>query len=103
MGWFSNIFKKVKSFGRNAINGISKAGHWVRDHVRSGYNTVRKIPILGKAVETAVSRNIPIFGKSLKDIGGLASRGLDVVDDVKDGNFSKAYRDGRALVNDATR
>ena len=98
MGWFSNTFNKVKSFGRNVANGVSKTGHWIKNQVKSGYNAAKSAPIIGKAIEEAVNTHIPLLaGKSLSDIGGIASKGLDLVDDVKDGNFSKAYSDGKQL------
>lgn len=101
MSWLSDAFGKVKNFGRNAVNSISKAGHWVKKNVKSAYNAIKKIPIIGTAVDEALNFNIPFFGgKSVNDIGGFASRGLDIVDKVKDGNIVSAFNDGRQLYRD---
>ena len=80
MGWFGNLWNKVKKVGKSVWGGVKKVGKWVSDTgdaVKSGigkaYNFVKGIPVIGNLVEQGLNKQIPyIGGLSVKDVAGIA-------------------------------
>jgi hypothetical protein len=87
MGFFDSLrsgFQKVYDFGRGAFNKVIDIGSKVRDGIRAGYDTVRNLPVIGGIVERAVNAPLPFVGRSLRDIGNVASDGLDIATSARD-------------------
>jgi hypothetical protein len=79
----SGIFQSLRKFGSGILSGLGKVGSGVlgglsraRDFIKSGYDKVSKIPVLGSAVKELV--NLPLIdGMSVSDIAGKASEAID--------------------------
>lgn len=101
MGFISNVFNKAKSFIRNSASNVADFGRKVKNGIVSGYNTVKKIPIIGDAVKKAVKLRLPFLGgASLNELGQYGNKGLDVVGDLAKGDFSGAAGKGLQLGQD---
>ncbi len=84
------IFDGLKRFAGKVWGGIKSAGgrvldigNKIRDGINKGYNFVRKIPVVGNAVDKLLSTPIPVLGGlSLKSIADTANTALDVGNDI---------------------
>lgn len=98
MGFFGNLFKGVKKIGHSIGSGVkkiahvvhqgtsavSKLGHKVHDVIDKGYKTLKKIPVVGEAVDKVVNTQF-LPGVSvgrLADVANLGLEGVDVVNDA---------------------
>lgn len=83
-GFGSKILSGAGKVGSTILGGLTKA----RDFAGKVYNTAKNIPVIGNIVETLADTPIPYVGLSAKTLGGYASKGIDVANDV-----SNAIRD----------
>lgn len=112
MGFFSDIWNGLKSAGRAVLDiggkigrGVLDAGNFIRNKINTGVDFARKIPFLGRLVDTAI--NAPVFdGVSLGQIGNVADSALDVgnavrdgIEDINKGDWERAVKRGEVAYN----
>lgn len=69
--WLKGGFRKILDFGNNARNGIKKA-----------YNFIKKIPVIGSAVDGLLDAQIPYINMSANQIGKGLDTALNVGNDI---------------------
>lgn len=74
MGMFDFLkrgFKKILNFGNNARGGVKKA-----------FNFIKKIPVIGNAVESLLDKPLPFVGYTANQIGKGLDTALNVGNDI---------------------
>jgi hypothetical protein len=75
------LFDSIKNVARKVVD----FGNRAKKIIGSGYNFIRKIPVVGNFVDTLASQNLPLVGMSAKDIAGYLDKGLGIANDVNNG------------------
>lgn len=74
----SRILSGIGKVGSSILSGLNTGREWIS----KGYNVAKNIPVIGNIVSSLAETPIPYVGLSAKDLGGFASKGLDVANDV---------------------
>ena len=87
--WLKNAGKKVLGFANTVRGGI-----------KSGFDFVKKIPLVGTLVNKAL--DVPVLGgQSLNSIGNIADTALDVGNSLAGGDYRKAASRVAPAIGDA--
>lgn len=104
MGFFGNLLSGIKKIGKSIATGVYNVGSGIRRTVGKAYNFVRNIPVVGSAVDAAASMPLAFLGgRSVKDVGNIASKGVDLAGSVARGDLAGSARNGLSLVGQIRR
>lgn len=86
MGFFGDLWSGIKNVGskvwgglRSGLHTIVGIGNKIRSGLQTGWDFVKKIPVIGNLAQAAVKIPIPYFGdKSLDDLASIGKTALDV-------------------------
>lgn len=81
MGFFDsikNLGSKIYGGIKQGLNKVIDVGSSVRNGIKKGYNFVKKIPVLGDAVDGLANLELP-GGLSAKKIAEMGSDALDTL------------------------
>lgn len=98
-GFLRSLGRKIVGAGKTVGRAILGGAKGARNVISSGWDNIKKVPVLGPVLQTIAERvPIPFLGgKTMQSVANSASAGLDAVDKMAQGDNAGAVEAAKRI------